>query len=76
MAGSVSQPWDTLLKLVAGPGAQAFASLVLPEAVVAGALNKVRCHQRRRKSVLKAYLEGRRTVIHFKVQKKKGWKKW
>ena len=73
MAGSVSQPWDTLLKLVAGPGAQAFASLVLPEAVVAGALDReLRVTNIEGDLFLKAYLEGRRTVIHFEFQKKKG----
>jgi hypothetical protein len=73
MAEHVSQPWDTLLKLVVGPGAQAFASLVLPDVVVVGSLDKeLRVTNFVGDLFLKAYFEGDRSVIHFEFQKKKG----
>ena len=72
MTKQVNQPWDTLMKLVIGEKAQqALASLALPGVVVVGALDKeLRITNIEGDLFLRAYLEGRRAVVHFEFQKK------
>ncbi len=72
MTEQVNQPWDTLMKLVIGEKAQqALVSLALPGVVVVGALDKeLRITNLEGDLFLRAYLGGRRTVVHLEFQKK------